>query len=637
MKIILPDKKELDLNNGATGADAAKAIGTGLYKAALAIRVNGILKDLNATLRDKDNIAIVTNKDPLGLEIIRHSTAHLMAQAVRQLFKDVKVAIGPIIEDGFYYDFDLPDKITPEDFPRIENRMNELIEKDIFLRRKELNKAEAIEKYRNEREIYKVDLLEKMSDEKVSIYEQDDFTDLCRGPHVPSTGRLGNFKLLSVAGAYWRGDEKNQMLQRIYAAAFLNKKDLQEHISLLAEAEKRDHRKLGRELDLFSLHGEAGPGLVYWHPKGVRIRNKIEEFWKGEHYKNGYELIISPHIGKAWLWEKSGHLEFYKENMYAPMEIDDNDYYIKPMNCPFHIMIYKNAKRSYREFPIRWAELGTVYRYEKTGVLHGLLRVRGFTQDDAHIFCREDQLEEEITEVMRFVIFILNSFGFDSGNYALYISTRPEKFVGEIALWDKATNALKSALTRLNLEFQLDEGEGTFYGPKIDLKIKDALKRVWQCSTVQVDFNLPERFDISYIDKSGNQARPIMIHRALMGSLERFFAMLVEHYGGDFPLWLAPVQLRVIPISENHNNYAKEVADFFKANGIQSELDYRNEKVGYKIRDAEINKIPYAAVVGEKEMSAKTIALRRRKKGELGNLTLSNVLDMLIKEINNKS
>ncbi len=626
MKVFLPDKSELNLPDGATGADAACAIGPGLFKAALAVVINGGILDLNCRLNEGDEVKILTCRDTESLELMRHSAAHLMAQAVRQLFTDVKVAIGPTIEDGFYYDFDLSTKITPDDFVRIEARMAELVKQNISLERRELTREEAMEKYKSENETYKVDLIERLDSEKVSIYQQGDFTDLCRGPHLPSTGKMGVYKLLTVAGAYWRGNEKNPMLQRIYGTAFFSDKEMQKHLWLLEEAAKRDHRRLGRELDLFSIHEEAGAGLIYWHPRGARIRNAIESFWRNAHYRNGYELLYTPHLGKSWLWETSGHLEYYGENMYAPMNIDQVEYYVKPMNCPFHILIYKTRKHSYRELPLRWAELGTVYRYEKSGVLHGLMRVRGFTQDDAHIFCREDQLENEVMEVLRFVIFVLKSFGFQEEHYQFFVSTRPEKYVGEISLWEKSTNALMSALDSLSLRYSIDHGEGVFYGPKIDLKIRDSLKRVWQCSTIQVDFNNPQRFDLVYVGEDGQEHRPIMIHRALMGSLERFFAMLLEHYGGDFPLWLAPVQLRVVPVSEKYIPYGKKVVNFFREQEIHVELDERNEKIGYKIREAEMSRIPYVAVVGEKEENAGSVALRKRKQGEIGSFVLAQVL-----------
>ncbi len=568
------------------------------------------------------------------LEKLRHSTAHVMAQAVKRLYPETQVTIGPAIEDGFYYDFDRDESFKPEDLQKIERVIHEIIKENLPVAQSELSKKEALKFFEKKGEKYKQELINEIEDEKVSIYTQGEFADLCRGPHVGSTGDIKSFKLLSVAGSYWRGDEKNKMLQRIYGTAFYSRKDLKEYLNRLEEAKKRDHRKLGKELDLFHVDEEIGSGLILWHPKGALVRAIIEDFWRKEHYKNGYDILYSPHIARAHLWETSEHLKFYKENMYSPMDIDGTDYIVKPMNCPFHIKIYNSKLRSYRDLPFRWAELGTVYRYEKTGVLHGLLRVRGFTQDDAHIFCRPDQLSEEISRALDFTIFILRSFGFEE--YQIYLSTKPDKFVGSEESWEKATTALKGALDKSGMTYDIDPGEGVFYGPKIDIKIKDSLGRAWQCSTIQVDFNLPERFKISYIGEDGQPHQPIMIHRALMGSLERFFGCLIEHYAGAFPNWLAPVQVRILTITDDHIKYAEEIAAFLKKDGIRVELDSRNEKVGFKIREAQTSKIPYMLVIGEKEINDKTVAVRKRKEKKTEVMNSESFLSKLNEEIISK-
>ena len=568
------------------------------------------------------------------LEKLRHSTAHVMAQAVKRLYPETLVTIGPAIENGFYYDFDREESFKPEDLQKIENLMHEIVKENFPVVRSELNKEEALNFFEGKGEKYKKELITEIEDEEVSIYTQGEFADLCRGPHVGSTGDIKSFKLLSVAGSYWRGDENNKMLQRIYGTAFYSRKDLGEYLDRLEEAKKRDHRKLGKELDLFHVDEEIGSGLILWHPKGALVRTIIEDFWRKEHYKNGYQILYSPHIARAHLWETSEHLNFYKENMYSPMDIDGTDYIVKPMNCPFHIKIYNSRLRSYRELPFRWAELGTVYRYEKTGVLHGLLRVRGFTQDDAHIFCRPDQLPEEISKALDFTIFILRSFGFEE--YQIYLSTKPDKFVGSEESWEKATTALKGALDKSGMAYEIDAGEGVFYGPKIDVKIKDSLGRAWQCSTIQVDFNLPERFKISYIGEDGQPHQPIMIHRALMGSLERFFGCLIEHFAGAFPTWLAPVQVRILTITDNHIKYAEEISEFLKKDGIRVELDSRNEKVGFKIREAQTSKIPYMLIIGDKEIKDKEVAVRKRKEKKTETMDSEDFLSKLNKEIISK-
>ncbi|MDP3048975.1 MAG: threonine--tRNA ligase [Thermodesulfovibrionales bacterium] len=564
----------------------------------------------------------------------RHSASHIMAHAVKEIFPTVKLAIGPATDEGFYYDFDMDRPFTPEDLGLIENKMKELIKKDNPFTRKTLPRKDAIGLFKKMGEDYKVELLSEIADDEVSVYEEGGFVDMCRGPHVPATGFIKAFKLLSIAGAYWRGSEKNKMLQRIYGTAFYTEKDLKDYLAFLEEVKKRDHRKLGKELDLFSISEDIGPGLILWHPNGAIIRKTIEDFWRDEHYKTGYNLLYSPHIAKLNLWQRSGHLDFYRENMYSPMEIDGIEYELKPMNCPFHINIYKSSLRSYRELPIRYAELGTVYRYERSGVLHGLLRVRGFTQDDAHIFCIEDQIESEISSILDFTLFILKTFGFDS--YDVYLSTMPEKYVGTLENWERSTNALKQALEKKGLLYQVDPGEGVFYGPKIDIKIKDSLNRSWQCSTIQVDFNNPERFDVTYRGSDGKDHRPIMIHRALMGSLERFFGILIEHYAGAFPLWLAPVQIGILTIAERHSDYALKTADTLKLNGIRIETNLENEKIGYKIRETTIRKVPYLVIIGDKELDENKLTVRKRNGENMGSFTIDELIEIIKTEIGSR-
>jgi threonyl-tRNA synthetase len=603
---------------------------------AIAVRINGRISDLAsiASAGGDDIIEPVTFDSEAGKEIYRHSTSHIMAHAVKRLFPDAKVAIGPAIQEGFYYDFDIDRTFTPEDITAIEKEMEQIIRKNSPFVRREMPKDEAVAFFEKMGETYKIELINAIPDEKVSLYEEDGFIDLCRGPHLASTGRIAAFKLLSIAGAYWRGDEKNKMLQRIYGTAFDDRKELKKYLDFLEEVKKRDHRKLGKELDLFSISDEVGSGLILWHPNGALIRKTIEDFWRSEHLKADYKILYTPHIAKLDLWKKSGHLDFYSENMYSPMEIEGFPYEIKPMNCPFHIHIYKSALRSYRELPVRYAELGTVYRYERSGVLHGLLRVRGFTQDDAHIFCREDQMEEEVLRVLDFIIFILRTFGFE--NFDTYLSTRPEKYVGSDEHWERATAALEGALRAKGLVYGVDEGGGAFYGPKIDIKVKDSLGRSWQCSTIQVDFNLPERFDVTYRGADGREHRPIMVHRALMGSLERFFGILIEHYAGAFPLWLAPVQVSVLTIAERHEEYASKLASALKAEEIRAELDLDNEKIGNKIRKSTIRKIPYSIIIGDKEVAEEKAALRRRNGESTAPLGLNELISLLKEEMNSR-
>ncbi|MFH1169641.1 MAG: threonine--tRNA ligase [Chloroflexota bacterium] len=548
------------------------------------------------------------------LATIRHSASHVMAEAVLSLFPDARFGIGPAIDNGFYYDFELPRSLSPEDLPVIEARMKEIIAADLPFNRREVTRAEAREVLASQP--YKLELIDGIPDEKVSLYRQGDFVDLCRGPHIGSTGEIKAFKLVNTAGAYWRGDERRPMLQRIYGVAFDTEADLDGYLKRLEEAARRDHRKLGRELDLFSLHDEAGPGLVHWHPKGSAIRRVIEDFWKDEHVKRGYDIVYTPHIAKVDLWKTSGHWDFYRENMYSPMDIDEQQYVIKPMNCLGHILIYKTRLRSYRDLPLRYAELGTVYRYERSGVLHGLARVRGFTQDDAHIFCRFDQLEEEVVRVLELTRFMMDTFGFSK--HKVMLSTRPDKYAGALEMWEEATATLQKALERTGTSYEIDPGEGVFYGPKIDTKLEDALGRDWQGPTVQVDFNNPQRFNVNYTGEDGQEHMVAMVHRTVLGSMERFMASLIEHYGGAFPVWLAPVQVMVIPIADRHLDYARKLADDLKAEMIRAEVDTRSERVNLKIRQAQVDKIPYMLIVGDKEVAAGTVSVRLRS-GEQAN------------------
>jgi threonyl-tRNA synthetase len=575
--------------------------------------------------------------DPREEELLRlrHSTAHVMAEAVLGLFPGAKIAIGPAIDDGFYYDFDLPEPLKTEDLPRIEERMRQIIGGSFQFQRRAVTREEALGMFVGQP--YKLELIRDLPEsEEISVYTVDAFTDLCRGPHVADTGSLkaDAFKLLSIAGAYWRGDEHNPMLTRIYGTAWPTPQELQDYLKRLEEIEKRDHRRLGRELDLYSTHEEAGAGLIYWHPKGALIRHLVEDYWKREHFRHGYDVVNTPHIGKAWLWETSGHLGFYRENMYAPLSIDDVDFYLKPMNCPFHIMIYKSSPRSYRDLPLRWAELGTVYRYERSGVLHGLLRVRGFTQDDAHIFCTPEQIEEEIHSTLRFSLDIWSAFGFKE--IKAYLATQPEKSVGEEARWDRATDSLKKAVQRESLDYHLDEGGGAFYGPKIDLKVRDSLGREWQMTTIQFDFNNPERFDMSFAAADGSLQRPYMVHRALLGSLERFFGVLIEHYGGAFPLWLAPVQAAIIPVAPAFNGYAQELAVRLREADLRANADLSEQRMNAKIRLAQTQKIPYMVILGEKERSAGTVSVRTRSGEQINDLSVEKFMAMLQDKVKNR-
>ena len=631
LKISLPDGSKREYPAAVSALQVATDISPRLADAALAAEINGKMSDLSTIIDSDSELIIHTFKTDEGKELYWHSTAHLMAQAVKQLWPDVQVTIGPAIEQGFYYDFDREEAFSDEDLQKIEERMKELSAQDLPYYRKELSRAEAIEMFRGMNEMYKIEILSEIpEDQVISTYTQGDFIDLCRGPHISSTGKIKAVKLLKSSGAYWRGDEKNKMLKRIYGISFPTNKELKEYLNFLEEAAKRDHRKLGKDLDLFSISDEVGAGLVLWHPNGAMIRHLIEAYWKDAHLRNGYKLVYSPHVGRSNLWETSGHLGFYKENMYSKMDVESQDYYIKPMNCPFHLSIYNASHHSYRELPVRLAELGTVYRYERSGVLHGLMRVRGFTQDDAHIICTPDQVSDEVEKLIVFSLDMLKSFGFKE--FMIYLSTKPEAAVGEDADWEMATESLKASLNKLGLDFSIDEGGGAFYGPKIDIKIKDAIGRAWQCTTIQFDFNLPERFDMQYIGADNQAHRPYMIHRAVLGSVERFFATLLEYHGGDLPLWLAPVQMMILPITDAQLDYAYKLQEQLLAEGLRVEIDTRSEKIGYKIREAELKKIPYMCIVGKKEAEEGTLTLRRHTKGDLGAMSFADAIALIKSE-----
>lgn len=632
LRITLPDASVKEYSAPVTPLKVAADISPRLADAAVAAESNGKLIDLNSELTADASLTIHTFSTEKGKEIYWHSTAHLMAQAVKQLFPKVKVTIGPAIEQGFYYDFDRDENFSDEELIQIESRMKELSAQNLPYARKELTKQEAVEVFSKMGEDYKLELLEAIPDgETISTYTQGDFIDLCRGPHIINTGRIKAIKLLKTSGAYWRGDEKNKMLKRIYGISFPTNKELTEYLNMLEEAKKRDHRKLGKDLDLFSIDEEIGPGLVLWHPNGAMMRHLIESYWKEAHLKHGYKFVYTPHIGRAHLWQTSGHLGYYNENMYAPMDIDGQEYYIKPMNCPFHIAIYKSSLRSYRELPLRLAELGTVYRYERSGVLHGLMRVRGFTQDDAHIICTAKQLNDEVEKLLVFSMEVLKHFGFEQ--FQVYLSTMPDNPVGDKADWDMATASLRASLEKLNIAYDVDEGGGAFYGPKIDIKIKDALNRSWQCTTIQFDFNEPQRFNMEYIGADNQPHRPFMVHRAVFGSIERFFGTLLEYYAGNMPLWLSPVQVKVMPITDSQMDYAKTVTDKLLEKGIRAESDLRSEKIGYKIREAELRKIPFMCIVGKNEVENNQVTLRRHTIGDLGAMQLDAAIERIYSEL----
>jgi len=631
IKVILLDGSKIELNEGANLFEVACKISPRLGKEAIAGVVNGVKKDLNYVLKDDDNIEILTFSSPEGKEIYHHSTAHIMAQAVKELFPEAKLAIGPAIKDGFYYDFDIERSFTPEDIAVIEQKMKEIIERDLPFKKMELSKEEASKFFKDREEKYKLELLEDIQDEKVTLYQQGDFIDLCRGPHVPSTGKIKAFKLLSVAGAYWRGNEKNKMLQRIYGISFDKRSELENYLRLIEEAKRRDHRKLGKDLDLFSMHDD-GVGFPFFHPKGMVLRNILENYWREEHQKDGYTEVKTPIILNKSLWMKSGHWDHYKENMYFT-KIDEEDYAIKPMNCPGGILIYKTALHSYRDLPLRMGELGLVHRHELSGVLHGLFRVRCFTQDDAHIYMTPEQIKDEIKGVIDLTDKMYKTFGF---SYRVELSTKPENAMGSDDIWEKATKSLEEALTEKGIEYIVNEGEGAFYGPKIDFHLEDCIGRSWQCGTIQLDFIMPEKFDLFYINKSGEKERPVMLHRTILGSIERFIGILIENYAGAFPVWLAPVQVKLLPIADRHIEYGKNIMEELNKQNIRVELDENNEKIGAKIRRAELEKVPYMLIFGDKEIEESLVSVRKRGEGDLGKTKLSKFTEDVLKEIKNK-
>jgi threonyl-tRNA synthetase len=632
MKIVF-NGKEIEAQPGKRASEIIKESGADTA-GALAVKFNGRALDMGAPLNEDGALKVLTFADAEGKEIFWHSTSHLMAAAVKRLYPETKVTIGPAIDEGFYYDFDREKSFTEEDLVKIEEEMRNIIKENPALKRSEISRADAVKMFTDSGENYKVEILDSIKDTVLTLYALDKFTDLCRGPHIGLVKKIKAFKLTRVAGAYWRGDEKNKMLQRIYGISFPEQKMLDDYFKVQEEAKQRDHRKLGKELDLFSMHEEYGPGLIYWHPKGGIIRKEIEDFWRDEHLKRGYDLIFSPHVAKLDLWNTSGHTGFYRESMYPPMTMDETEYQVKPMNCPFHILMYNNSMKSYRDLPLRWAELGTVYRYEKSGTLHGLMRVRGFTQDDAHLFMMEEQLDEELTKLIEIIHFILKTFGFTE--FETYLSTRPKEFIGDPKVWKISEAALRKALEKAGIKYGVDEGGGAFYGPKIDIKIKDALNRTWQCSTVQVDFNLPERFDVNYIGRDGKSHRAVMIHRALFGSIERFFGVLIEHYKGAFPVWLSPVQVSVLTITERSSQAAAGIVEKLHSAGIRVKLDDDNEKIGAKIRKATMEKTPYMLILGDKEAESGLVSVRKRTGEETKDVKLEDFIAAVKDKIRTK-
>lgn len=632
IKVTLKDGKVLEFNEGITVGDVVKTIGMGLYKAAMAARLNGRLVDLMTPVEEDSTLEVLTFDDADGKWTLRHTASHMLAQAVKRLYPDVKLAIGPAIDNGFYYDFDADFSFTPEMLESIEKEMIKIAGEDIPLERYVLPREEAIKAEKEKNEPYKVELIEDLPEgEVISFYKQGDFTDLCAGPHVVSTGRVKAVKLLSVAGAYWRGSEKNKMLQRIYGTAFSKKSELDEYIKMLEEAKKRDHRKIGKELDLFSIH-EEGPGFPFFHPKGMVVRNELENYWRKIHVMAGYKEIKTPIILNEALWHQSGHWDHYKENMYFT-EIDGENYAIKPMNCPGGILVYKNSMHSYRELPLRMGELGLVHRHEISGALHGLMRVRNFTQDDAHIFMMPSQIKDEVLGVIRLTEQVYKQFGFE---YHVGLSTRPENSMGSDEDWEHATNSLREALEESGLKYKINEGDGAFYGPKIDFHLRDCIGRTWQCGTIQLDFQLPERFDLNYIGEDGEKHRVVMIHRTVYGSIERFIGILIEQYAGAFPTWLAPVQVKLLPVTDRANEYARELEARLMDMEIRTECDLRNEKIGYKIRECQLQKIPYMIILGDKEVENKNISVRSRKEGDLGAMDYDAFLSKIQEEIKNR-
>jgi len=630
IKITFPDKKEATHKPGITAREAISRWQKKALDSAIAVKINGIAVDLSYILKEDSIVSLIDNYSENGLSILRHSISHVMAHAVQDVFAGAKVCIGPSIEDGFYYDFEYKDPFTTDDFIKIEKRMREIISADYPFIREEISRQEAVKLFASRGEDYKIELIKDLPAEvsTVSIYKDGDYIDLCRGPHIPSTGKIKAFKLLSVAGAYWRGDEKNKMLQRIYGTGFVEENALEEYLKLLEEAKKRDHRRLGRELDLFQINEEVGSGLIIFHPKGMMLRYIIEEWERKEHLKRGYQMVMGPQILKVDLWKKSGHFDHYRDNMYFT-EVEDQSYGIKPMNCLSHMLIYKSKIRSYRDLPLRYFELGTVHRHEKTGVLHGLMRVRQFTQDDAHILCTPEQLNSEIRAIADFVNYAMGIFGFE---YEVELSTRPENSIGSDRDWELATTALENALKDNKTNYKVNEGDGAFYGPKIDFKLKDALKRKWQCATIQCDFTLPERFELNYIGADGEKHRPVMLHRVILGAVERFIGVLIEHYAGAFPVWLSPTQSILLTVTDKQIPYAEKVYDDLIAAGIRCDKFFENEKLGYKIRQAQMQKIPYMLVIGDKEVEAKTVSPRARDGQNLGSLSIKEFI-ALVQEI----
>jgi threonyl-tRNA synthetase len=634
LRVVL-NGKEYEVQEGKKLGDFFKEVG---IEGALGAKLDGKIIDLQTPIRESGELIPIYRQDPESLEIMRHSLSHIMAQALKEIYgrEVVHLGVGPTTEEGFYYDVEVEGtRIREEDLPKIEQKMKEIIERNYPILRRELDRDSALRLFEKLKEHYKLDIIRRIDPQDViSVYEQGDFIDLCRGPHVPSTGMVGAFKLTHIAGAYWQGDPSKPMLQRIYGIAYWDTKELEERLRFYEEVKRRDHRKLGAELEMFLIDEDIGGGLVLWLPKGGAYRKVLEDFWKEEHLKRGYQLVYTPHVGKANLWQTSGHLEYYRQNMYPPMEMEQEEYFVKPMNCPFHVAIYKSKVRSYKELPLKLAELGTVYRYELSGVLHGLMRVRGFTQDDAHIICTPEQVEDVILETLDFAVQMLKTFGFE--DFKVYISTRPPLYIGSEEQWEKAENALKKAVETLNLSYEIDEGGGAFYGPKIDVKIKDAIGRFWQCSTIQFDFNLPERFDMEYVGPDNKRHRPYMIHRAIFGSIERFTGVLLEHYAGLLPFWLAPVQARVIPVSEKHIPYATELKDFLAERHFRVEVDDRKERLSAKIRTAELQKVPYILVVGDREMESKTVSVRSKKEGDLGSKTWEGLVEFFTELVQKK-
>ena len=632
IKIKLMDGSEKEINEGSSAFDLAKSISNRLAKEAIVVEVNGRLVDLSSKLKDGDSVRILTDKDEEAIEVIRHSTAHVMAQAVKNLFPDVKLTIGPNIENGFYYDFDIDEPFSPEDLEKIEDEMDNIIKNSLKFERMDVSREEALKVMEERGENYKVELINDLPQgEKISLYKQGDFIDLCRGPHIPSTKYVRSFKLTSVAGAYWRGSEKNKMLQRIYGVAFSTSKELEEYLNMIEEAKKRDHRKLGRELKLFELMDE-GPGFPFFLPKGVILKNTLIDYWRKLHNEAGYVEIETPLMLNKELWERSGHWDHYKENMYTSI-IDDKEFALKPMNCPGGMLVYKNETHSYRDLPLRVGELGRVHRHELSGTLHGLMRVRAFTQDDAHIFMLPEQIKSEILGVINLIDKVYSVLGF---KYTVELSTRPEDSMGSDEDWAMAENSLKEALDEAKLLYKINPGDGAFYGPKIDFHVQDSLGRDWQCGTIQLDFQLPQRFELEYIGSDGEKHRPIVIHRVIFGSIERFIGILIEHFAGKFPVWLSPVQVKILPISENFVQYGDEIVKKLKAKNIRCEIDRRAEKIGYKIREARQERVPYMIVVGEKEQSDGTISLRSRKNGDEGSKYLEEFIYRIEKEVKNK-